>query len=162
MNRTVDVQARLLALICLFSVLAVSSALIGQHVFGVRPCPWCVLQRLEFVVIALVAGLGLAAYKLRPARMLALGLVVVLALCGAASAYYQHEVISKMASCDMTLADRILTALQLEAAVPPLFMVTASCSEAAQYRVLGLPYEIWSGGLFVVTLLLAIVGLRKR
>ncbi len=164
MSRTPDVhvQARLLALICLGSLAAVSAALIGQHVFGVRPCPWCVLQRLEFLLIAVVAGLGWAIHQLRPARMLAFVLLFALGVAGVASAYYQHEVASQMASCAMTLADRILTALQLEAALPPLFMVTASCSEASQYRMLGLSYEIWSGGLFTATLVLALLGLRKR
>ena len=164
MNRTAkaQVQARLLVLICLGSLAAVSAALIEQHVFGVRPCPWCVLQRLEFLLIALVAGLGWAVHRVRPARMLAFALLFVLGVCGVASAYYQHEVASQMASCAMTLADRILTTFQLETAVPPLFMVTASCSEASQYRLLGMSYEIWSGALFSATLLLALIGLRKR
>lgn len=162
MNRTLTLQARLLALICLASLGAVSAALIGQHVFGVKPCPWCVLQRFEFLLIAIVAGLGWAACRLRAARMLAFGLLLVLALCGVASAYYQHEVASLMASCAMTFADRVLSFFQLETLVPPLFMVTATCSEASQYRALGLPYEIWSGGLFSATLLLALIGLRKR
>ena len=130
--------------------------------FGVRPCPWCVLQRLEFLLIAVVAALGWAGHKRPAARMLAFGLLAVLGSCGVASAYYQHEVASQMASCAMTLADRILTGLRLEAAVPPLFMVTASCSEASQYRALGLPYEMWSGALFLATVSLALIGLHKR
>lgn len=161
MNRTLNLQARLLASIFLSSLGAVGVALVGQHVFDVRPCPWCVLQRLEFLLMALVTGLGWLAYKLRAIRISAFALAFVLALCGMATAYYQHEVASLTASCAMTFADRVLGFFNLESTIPPLFMVTASCSEAAHYRMLGLPYEIWSGGLFVCQLLMTIVGLRK-
>jgi disulfide bond formation protein DsbB len=154
-------QARLLKLICLASLAAVGVALLGQHVFDVRPCPWCVLQRLEFLLLAFVTGLGWAMYKFRAARLAAFALALALALSGIATAYYQHEVASLTASCAMTFADRVLGFFGLEAAVPPLFMVTASCSEAAHYRMLGLPYEILSGVLFVGVLLLAVNGLRK-
>ncbi|HSW23468.1 MAG TPA: disulfide bond formation protein B, partial [Burkholderiaceae bacterium] len=50
---------RLLAAAGLLALLAVGVALLTQHVFDMRPCPWCVLQRLEFVAIALAAGLAL-------------------------------------------------------------------------------------------------------
>jgi disulfide bond formation protein DsbB len=155
-------NGRLLGLISLASLAAVAAALVAQHAFDVKPCPWCVLQRGIFLLIAAVAALGWISSRLRGVRALAFGLIGVLALCGLASAYYQHEVASQMASCAMTFADRVLRAFSLESALPPVFMVTASCSEAAQYRLLGLPYEIWSGLLFAAMLLLAIGGVRKR
>jgi len=37
------------------SVGVVAAALVTQHALGMLPCPWCVLQRLIFVVIGLVA-----------------------------------------------------------------------------------------------------------
>ena len=43
---------------------SVAAALLTQHVFDMQPCPWCVLQRLIFVLIALVALAGLAALGL--------------------------------------------------------------------------------------------------
>ena len=162
MNGTPLLQGRLLILICLFSLAAVGAALVGQHMLGAKPCPWCVLQRLVFLLIALVAGVGWLFRKQRAGRMLAFGLLFVLSLCGAASAYYQLEVASQMASCAMTFADRVLTFFRLESLVPSLFMVTASCSDAANYRFLGLPYEIWSGALFLAALPLSLMGLRKR
>ncbi|TDP64056.1 disulfide bond formation protein B [Roseateles toxinivorans] len=153
---------RLLALICLGSLAAVGAALVAQHLFDVKPCPWCVLQRLVFLLIAAVAGLGWLAGRIRAAQVAAFGLIALLALGGVAAAYYQHEVASQMASCAMTFADRVLTELSLESAVPALFMVTASCSEASQYRLLGLPYEIWSGLLYALTLLLSVLALRNK
>ena len=40
---------------------AVGMALITQHVFDMQPCPWCVLQRLIFLCIAVAALPGILA-----------------------------------------------------------------------------------------------------
>ncbi|MDP1194581.1 disulfide bond formation protein B, partial [Klebsiella pneumoniae] len=74
-------------------------------------------------------------------------LVAVLLLCaaGLTAAVFQHEVASQTASCAMGLADKIVTALNLEDLWPAVFMITANCAEAAAYRFIGLPYEVWSG-----------------
>ena len=50
--------AATLAAMAAVSVGAVAVALVSQHVFDMQPCPWCVLQRLVFVLIALAAGTG--------------------------------------------------------------------------------------------------------
>ena len=47
-----------LAAMAAASLGAVGLALVSQHVFDMQPCPWCVLQRLVFVLIALAAGTG--------------------------------------------------------------------------------------------------------
>ena len=80
---------------------------------------------------------------------------------GVFAAGYQHEVASKLATCDMTFADRVLTALDLETRLPSVFMVTANCSEASAYTLLGLPYEIWSGALFTLIALLCLLTLKR-
>ena len=67
---------------------------------------------------------------------------------GLTAAVFQHEVASQTASCAMGLADKIVTALDLEDLWPAVFMITANCAEAAAYRFIGLPYEVWSGLLF--------------
>ena len=38
---------------------AIGAALVSQHVYGMEPCPWCVLQRLIFLAIGAFALLGL-------------------------------------------------------------------------------------------------------
>ncbi|QPF73337.1 disulfide bond formation protein B [Roseateles sp. DAIF2] len=154
--------ARVLAGIAVAAFAGVSFALIAQHVFGVKPCPWCVMQRGIFLLIGAVALLGWLARGLRPLRLASLGLIVLLALAGLASAYYQHDVAAKMASCSMTVADKLITALNLEELWPPVFMVTASCAEAAAYKLLGLPYEAWSALLYLLLALAALLGLRTR
>jgi protein dithiol:quinone oxidoreductase len=162
---------RLLVVTGLLSLLSLAAALVAQHGFDMRPCPWCVLQRLIVMLIAAVALLGgLAAWALKHhshphrghlmARLVAIP-VVVLALGGLVAATYQHEVASQNESCSKTFADTVLTVLDLEARWPSLFMVTASCNEAARYRLLGLPFEIWSGLLFALVLGASLVALLR-
>jgi protein dithiol:quinone oxidoreductase len=126
---------------------AVGAALVTQHVYDMQPCPWCVLQRLIFVVIGAVALLGLAWRSALGQRLLPL-VLLLLSGCGIAAALWQHLVAAASASCNRTLADRIVSGLGLDAMVPYVFEATASCAEAA-VDVLGLPYEFWSLGLFI-------------
>ena len=49
---------RALVGIAVVSFAAVAVALAAQHAFGVKPCPWCVMQRGIFSLIADVALLG--------------------------------------------------------------------------------------------------------
>jgi protein dithiol:quinone oxidoreductase len=126
---------------------AVGAALITQHVYDMQPCPWCVLQRLVFVVIGVASLLGLAWRSVLGQRVLPL-VLLLLSGCGIAAALWQHFVAAASASCDRTLADRIISGLQLDALLPEVFQATASCAEAA-VDLLHLPYEFWSLGLFI-------------
>lgn len=154
---------RLLGGIALLCLAAVGAALVTQHVFGMLPCPWCILQRAIFLAIAGVCGLALLPLGRLPKVLLA-ALADLLAVSGLAAALYQNLVASQSASCALTLADRIVGALGLERAVPFLFRIEASCADAA-VDLLGLPYEAWSGALYVLISLgctLAIVRLLRR
>lgn len=133
-----------LALVCLA---AIGLALVSQHVYDMQPCPWCVLQRAIFAAIALVClpGVALAAGW---ARRLSGALALVLAGAGLAAALWQHFVAAATSSCKLTLADRIVSGLGLDAWAPEVFAPRASCADAA-VDLLGLPYEFWSAGLFV-------------
>lgn len=140
------------------SVGAVAVALISQHVFEMYPCPWCILQRLIYLVIAALAGVTAFLPGTALRRVGAVG-VVVLTGCGIASAVYQHQVASTLLSCNLTLADTILTALGLEDRWPVVFQVTASCADAATTMV-GLPYEYWSLLLYALIAIAAVALFR--
>lgn len=126
---------------------AVAAALVSQHVFDMQPCPWCILQRLVFVLIGLAALA--AAFAGGVVRRLLGALVVLLALAGVAAALYQNLVASKSDSCALTLADRLVRSLGLDRALPPVFEVRGNCADAA-VDLLGVPYELWSLALFVL------------
>ena len=145
----------LLAGITVLPLAAVAAALYTQYRMDMMPCAWCVLQRLCFVVIAAAGLLGL----LLPGAVLR-RVAGVLALLGAAAgitaALWQHFVANASASCAMSLADRLMGFTGLDSRFPEVFAAYASCADA-KVDLLGLPYEFWSLGLFIV---LAIAALR--
>jgi protein dithiol:quinone oxidoreductase len=146
--------------VALLSLAAVAAALVSQHRFDMQPCPWCVLQRLIFVLIAAVALLGLAWRSAAGQRSVAL-LLLLLCGTGVAAALWQHFVAAATASCAMTLADKILAFTRLDGLLPDIFQPRASCADAA-VNLLGLPYEFWSLGLFVLIEAGAVLMLIKR
>jgi disulfide bond formation protein DsbB len=140
--------ALLLAAGALASLAAIGAALVSQHVFGMEPCPWCVLQRLIFAVIALVCIVGLQLRKRLGQRIVG-GAVLLLAIEGVVAALWQHFVAAASSSCNLTFADRVMTSLQLDALLPEIFQARASCADAA-VSLAGVPYEFYSLVLFVL------------
>ena len=131
-------------------VASVAIALYTQHVLGMMPCPWCVLQRVIFLSIALVA---VAALLLRGAlpRRGAAALMLVLAGCGVAAA---------SVSCNLSFADRVMNGSGLDALWPEVFAPQASCADAAA-TLLGVPYEFYSLTLFVMLAAAAVMVWRR-
>jgi protein dithiol:quinone oxidoreductase len=141
-------RTALLLGMAVLSLGAVAAALWTQHALGMEPCPWCVLQRLIFVAIALAALPGLL-WRAAAGRMISAALIGLLALGGIAAALWQHFVAAAADACNRTLAERIIVALGLDGSLPEIFQPRASCADAA-VKLLGLPYEFWSLGLFVL------------
>lgn len=171
MNRPHVVEPLLSAVLALT---ALGAALVSQHRFDMQPCPWCVLQRLLFAMGAALALLE-AATLIHAGRRavgggldsgdpdghrplwapLSAGLRGLIAACGVAAALWQHWVAAASASCNLTLADRVLAVTRLDGLLPDMFQPRASCLEAKAY-LLAVPYEFWSAALFI--LLAAVAG----
>ena len=144
-----DHTTALLAGTALVCIGAVAAALVSQHVFDMQPCPWCVLQRVLFLAIALACGLGLL-WRSRVGRLVSTALALLLAAAGIAAALWQHFQAAASASCNLTLADKIVSGfLQLDSLLPDVFSPRASCADAA-VNLLGVPYDFWSLALFVL------------
>jgi disulfide bond formation protein DsbB len=140
---------RWLAGVALACLAAVGAALVSQHVFDMQPCPWCVLQRVIFLGVAIACVIGLL-WRSQLGRRVGASLGVVLALCGIAAALWQHFKAAASASCNLTLADKIVSRwLQLDQALPDVFEARASCADAA-VSLLGVPYDFWSLALFAL------------
>ncbi len=151
--------AKLFAGVGLACLAAVGAALASQHVYGMQPCPWCVLQRVIFLAIAVACGLGLL-WRSASRRAIAAGLGLLLALSGIAAALWQHFQAAASASCNLTLADRIVSGwLGLDSLWPDVFSARASCADAA-VNLLGVPYDFWSLALFVIVALTLLRALR--
>jgi len=155
MKAVLQRPGRLLAGIALLAVAAVAAALVSQHVFGMEPCPWCILQRVIFLAIAIICGVGFFA-----PRAAGVG-VTVLALCGVAAALWQHFQAAASSSCAMTVADRIVSTMKLDSLWPDVFLARASCAEAAA-NLLGIPYDFWSLALFVLLGAAGVLVARQR
>jgi disulfide bond formation protein DsbB len=140
-------------------VAAVCTALFTQHMLGMLPCPWCVLQRLIFLGISLAAVAGLVLQGAWPRRGAA-AVMLALAGCGVAAALWQHFVAAASVSCNLTLADRVMSGLGLDALWPEVFAPMASCADAAA-TLLGVPYEFYSLTLFVALAGSAVLVLRR-
>lgn len=150
---------RVLGFIAALSFGAIGIALVSQHVFDMQPCAWCVLQRLIYAavgVVALIAALWPRHAARVAAHRTAALVVVVLATLGAASALWQQLFAAKSTSCVMTAADQIMGFTRLDTWLPDVFQARASCAEAS-VKMLGLPYAVWSLLLF---LMLAVAALR--
>ncbi len=131
------------------SLLAVLIALISQHVFDMQPCAWCVTQRMLYIVIAAV---GLLCSRGQATRTkLAVGFAITLstAIAGITAAIYQSQVAAQSFSCAQSLADQLMTKTGLEAALPWLFGIYASCMDA-RISLFGVEYAYWSLALFTL------------
>ncbi len=107
----------LFALVAAASFAAIAAALVSQHVFGMEPCPWCVLQRLLFLKLGIVALGGLVWRTALGTRVCAI-LAMLIAGVGLAAAAWQHFVAAHSQSCNLTLADRIMSASGLDTLLP--------------------------------------------
>ena len=152
----------LLAGIALLGVAAVAAALVTQHVFGMQPCPWCILQRAIFLAIALVCTVALV-WRGPAGRVVLAALGLLLALAGAGCALWQHLVAAASDSCALTVADRIISTLGLDTLWPDVFLAGSGCADAAA-NLLGVPYPFWSLALFVVmgAACVRVIGLSRR
>ena len=151
---------RLLQLISLLCLAAVGIALISQHAFGMRPCAWCVLQRLILLAIAAVCGLANMGWGSVLVRRIGAAITLILAGCGLMTAWHQYSVAAQQFSCAQTFADRFMSGTGLDAALPWLFGIYASCMDA-RVSLLGVEYALWGLMIFVVCALLALAALVR-
>lgn len=136
----------------LIAVLAwggVAAALVSQQVFDMRPCPWCIIQRLCYLLVGIFAILSLLATQTSLRARAPLLLVVIAAISGFVAAMYQHFVAAETANCGLTTADKFVMATGLDEFLPTVFKATAACDEA-NAPMLGVPYSLWSAALALV------------
>lgn len=152
---------RALALIAVLAFTAFGFALFSQHVLGMQPCAWCILQRMICLATGVIAGLGWLLRNHRTAAVLAALGTLVLSVGGAVAAWYQHTVASQLFTCDMTLADRIVSGSGLDATMPGIFGIYATCADSA-VTLLGMRYELWTLVLFSILAVISLAALARR
>ena len=143
--------------VAILAFAVVAAAVVAQYQFDMQPCAWCVLQRFIYLVIGVLALVG--ALLADAPRRGAVGLALLVALGGIAAALWQQLVAANSQSCDLTLAERIVTGLHLDRIAPQLFIAYASCADAA-VNLIGVPFAVWSCVMYVVLALLLAWTLR--
>ncbi len=147
-----DRTSRLYTLIFLICLGLLGFALYLQHGQGLDPCPWCVVQRLGFILVGLVALVG-ALHRPGP-----IGTVVystfglAAAAAGAAAAIYHVHLQSdpeRAAKCVGSAVERILDQLDIGSMIPPLLQYGGPCT-LKPWSFLGLSIPEWSLVWFVL------------
>ena len=149
-------HARTAVLIAVVAWGGVALALLSQHVSGMEPCPWCIVQRLAYLLVGFFAILSVPVTQSSLWARAPLLLAVAAAIGGFAAAMYQHFVAAATSSCAFTAADKFLMATGVDELLPSVFKATAACDEA-NAPMLGVPYSLWSAALAVL-----LVGLTYR
>lgn len=149
----------MLAAIGIAGVLALMLGAVLQHRFDYQPCPWCVLQRLTVMVVVVMAAAGALIPGLA-SRILSTFVCLIASISGVGVALYQHWVAARSASCDLTLADRLISRLGLADLWPAMFEATARCDEADR-PWLGVPFSLWGALLFALLALVAALALIR-
>ncbi len=161
-----DRAARLFTLLLLLCLAIVGAALVLQHRYQLDPCPWCIAQRIGYLLVALIA---LVAALHRPASRgitVYAGLALLCALAGAAAAtwhvFLQRDPVASRA-CAGSALERLLDASRLGHVVPPLFQYDGPCT-LKPWALLGLSVPEWSLAGFVLLALfsLALPFLARR
>ena len=115
-----------------------------QQLYRLAPCPFCIFQRLLYIVIGLVALLGLV---LPVGRLLWAALIAALAMGGAAVAGYQSwmqafpHLATECGYSDPTLIERLVDWLGMQ--WPGLFLATGFCT-SREWEFLSLSMANWS------------------
>lgn len=132
-----------------------------QHVQGYEPCPLCILQRYEYVLVALFALLAAATPGL-PSRI-AHGIAILATMAGIGTAgwhVYLQLNPPKFASCGPGL-DYMLSEMPLSSALPRIFHGSGDCTEV-QWTFLGLSIAGWSLVWFSILFVALLAAFRRR
>ncbi len=133
-----------------------------QGIQQLDPCPLCVVQRIAYIVCALLALVGMLMASGLASRIVAL-LLGMSALLGTAVASHQLWLIyyGDPFSCEVSLEEQLLAASPLAQWWPLMFDASGSCIDASAIFI-GLPIAVWSLLAFVGIALMSVMIARKR
>lgn len=151
--RTVSDRAgRLFTLAFVACAALLAFALYLQHVEQLDPCPWCVVQRLGFILVGLIALIG-ALHRPGPFGIAAYSFLgFAAAAAGAAAGGYHVWLQSdpvRAAKCVGSPVERILDQLELGRMIPPLLQYDGPCT-LKPWSLAGLSIPEWSLAWFVL------------
>lgn len=147
--------AILFRILFLFCVFVLGFALWLQHAKGLDPCPWCVVQRIVFVTIGIVALIAILHRPLTVGITAYSTLIGLLSIAGGGAAAYHIYLQSdpeRAMKCAGSMVERLLDRSQLGHVVPPLFQYDGPCT-LKPWAMLGLSIPEWSFVSFLAILI---------
>lgn len=133
-----------------------------QHLLRLAPCPYCIFQRLLYMLIGVV---GIMGAFLPATGSLWLALILGMSLSGIGVAAYQSwmqaypDLASECGFTDPNLIERLVDWLGMQ--WPSLFLATGFCT-SKEWVFLGLSMANWSLLFFCGVAVLALILLRGR
>ncbi len=122
-----------------------------EHGVGLEPCPLCVFQRIAYIVIALIALIGIVHGTQKIFERIYTGSILVVSLCGAGIAgrqvWLQHLPEDKIPECGPGLG-YMLDAFPLAETLSMVLSGSGECAEV-QWTFLGFSIAEWSVFCFI-------------
>ena len=161
-----DRSGRLYTLLFVGCFAIVGFALYLQHVENLDPCPWCIVQRVAFLSVGLVALLAALWRPNGPGITVFAVLAGLVALGGAAAAGYHiwlQADDARASACAGSLVEKLLDASRIGRWVPPVLQYDGVCTAKA-WALMGLSIPEWSLACFVaiVIYLIALPVIARR
>ncbi len=145
------------------SIGLVGGGLVMAHFLRLAACPLCIVQRMLYMLIALVACVGLLAFRIPAARRTLAAMMGLTAAAGIVAAGYQTWIQrfapSTTCGADMPWYEQLVEWAGQQ--VPVLFLSTGLCSDPA-WRFLGLSIAEWSLVAFTGMAVLSLLALLRR
>lgn len=145
------------------SVGLVGGGLVLAHFLRLAACPLCIVQRMLYMVVALLALGGLLVFHRDAGRRLFAALMALTAAAGVVAAGYQTWIqrFAPTTTCgaDMPWYEQLVEWAGQQ--VPILFLSTGLCSDPA-WRFLGLSIAEWSLVAFSGMAVLSLVAFLRR
>ncbi len=149
--------------VCVGSLALVGAGLVLAQLLHLAACPLCIIQRMLYLLLGIVAGIGIAVAGHPAGRRVAAAVTAVIAAIGVFVAGYQVW-IQRFARDTNCSADMPWWEQWVEWAgerVPLLFQANGLCSDPA-WKFIGLSIAEWSLLAFAASLALALYAAFRR
>ncbi len=133
-----------------------------QNLLNLAPCPFCIFQRLIYIVVGLVAFIGFGLPRLRHLWSLLIG---ALSAIGGGVAAYQTwmqafpDLATECSYTEQNVIEQLVDWLGMR--WPSMFLATGFCS-SKEWVFLGLSMANWSLLLFAGIIAFAVLMFRRR
>ena len=132
-----------------------------EHVQGLEPCPLCILQRIAYIVVALIALVGAIHGPGKLMKIIYGNLIIIVSLTGAVIAgrqvWLQHLPPDQVPECGPGY-DYLMEVFPLNEALSMIFTGSGECAEV-QWTFLSLSIAEWSLAMFILLCILMTFGI---